>query len=122
MPPFSDASPEERSQQEALLILDLQKQHISVNYENPTITMGRDAKNRIVVDHPKVSRIHARIELHKNGFILSDQSTNGTHVFPSGGEAFLLKKEKWTMEGDGIIYLGKAQTPDALNAIHFHIL
>lgn len=122
MPPFQAPSPDGNLPRDALLVLDLQNQHVSVDHENPNITLGRHAKNRIVIDHPKVSRIHARIELKKDVFILTDQSTNGTHVHPSGGDALVLRKEKWAMEGDGIIYLGKTATPDSPNAIHYHIL
>ena len=122
MPPFTDSPPDDRSPQDTLLVLDLQNQHVSVNYENPAITMGRDSKNRIVIDHPKVSRIHALIELQKNVFVLTDQSTNGTHVHLSDGSVVELKKERWTIEGDGIIYLGKVLTPDNPDAIHFQLL
>lgn len=119
---MTDSPPDMNSQTDALLVLDLEKQHVSVSYEQPNITMGRDSKNRIVVNHPKVSRIHARIELKKNAFVLTDQSSNGTHIHPSDGDAIVLKKDEWTLEGDGIIYLGKAATPDSPNAIHYHTL
>lgn len=107
---------------DALLTLDLKKQHVSVNYEQPSITIGRDEKNRIVVNHPKVSRVHARIEMKDNAFLLTDQSTNGTHIHPNDGDAVVLEREKCILEGDGIIYLGKVATPDAPNAIHYHTL
>jgi adenylate cyclase len=122
MPPSSDPSADDRLSRDALLILDLPNQHVSVDCENPSVTLGRHANNRIVIDHPKVSRIHARIELRKDEFVLTDQSTNGTHVHPNGGDAVVLRKTKWTMKGDGIIYLGRTATPDSPNAIHFHIL
>jgi pSer/pThr/pTyr-binding forkhead associated (FHA) protein len=122
MTAFSDAPPDDSVPQDALLILDLQKQHVSVNYENPSVTMGRDSKNRIVINHPKVSRVHARIELQKDKFVLTDQSTNGTYIHPNDGDAVVLKKGKRALEGDGIIFLGKAATPDSPNAIHYQIL
>lgn len=122
MTAFSDAPPDDSLPQDALLILDLKKQHVSVNFENPSVTMGRDSKNRIVINHPKVSRVHARIELQKDTFVLTDQSTNGTYIHPNDGDAVVLKKGKQALEGDGIIYLGKAATPDSPNAIHYQIL
>lgn len=122
MAPFTDAPPDYSLPRDALLILDLQKQHVSVNYEQPRITLGRDSKNRIVIDHPKVSRVHARIEMRNDTFILTDQSTNGTHIHPYDGDAVVLKKENCKLEGDGIIYLGKASTTDSPNAIRYHTI
>ncbi len=122
MAPLPDSSTDCHLPRDVILILDSQKQHVSVNYEQPSITMGRDAGNRVVINHPKVSRIHARIEMKKNAFIIADQSTNGTYIHPSGGETVVLKKEERELEGDGIIYLGKAATPDSPNAIHYHTL
>jgi pSer/pThr/pTyr-binding forkhead associated (FHA) protein len=44
-------------------------------------TIGRTAGNRLVLDYPKISRNHARIERKGRDFILRDlQSTNGTRV------------------------------------------
>lgn len=117
----SDAKPHTLPK-DALLILDARKQHVSVNFEQPNVTIGRDARNRIVINHPKVSRIHARVEMHQDRFILIDQSTNGTYIHPDGGVAIELKRETWTLKGDGIIYLGKEATPNSRNAIHYQIL
>ena len=122
MAPSAQSPPDNGISRNALLILDLRKQHVSVNYEQPSITIGRDAKNRIVINHPKVSRIHARIDMTKNAFVLTDQSTNGTYIHPNEGDAVVLKKEKCELEGEGIIYAGKAATPDSPNAIHYHTL
>ena len=122
MVPPTESYPDDGLSRDALLILDLRKQHVSVNYEQPSITIGRAAKNRIVINHPKVSRIHARIDMTKDAFVLTDQSSNGTHIHPDEGDAVVLKKQKCELEGEGIIYVGKAATPDAPNAIHYHTL
>ena len=107
---------------QTMLILDLEDQHVSVTFEQPSITIGRDSSNRIVVDHPKVSWFHARVELRDKRFILTDQSTNGTYVHPTGEKANKLSREEQCLNGDGIIYLGKASTPDAKVAIHYNVL
>ena len=120
--PFTNAEPNHTSPDEALLILDLRNQHVSVNHEQPSISMGRDSKNRIVINHPKVSRIHARIEMQTNRFTMTDQSTNGTYIHPDNGDAIVLKRKTCVLKGDGIIYLGKEATPDSQNAIRYHIL
>ncbi len=47
----------------------------------PTFTIGRDAKNDLVIPHPTVSRFHARIEQRDGSFVISDlNSSNGTYI------------------------------------------
>lgn len=49
--------------------------------DEPTLVLGRDPRNAIVVDHPQVSRRHARITRVKDVWVLEDMaSTNGTWV------------------------------------------
>jgi hypothetical protein len=49
--------------------------------DKPTLVLGRDPRNAIVVDHPQVSRHHARITRQKDVWVLEDlESTNGTWV------------------------------------------
>ena len=46
-----------------------------------SVTIGSHAGNGLVIADPTVSRFHARIELDRNGFLLTDlDSTNGTLV------------------------------------------
>jgi two-component system, NtrC family, response regulator GlrR len=46
-----------------------------------SVTIGSHAGNGLCIADPTVSRFHARIELDRNGFLLSDlDSTNGTYV------------------------------------------
>jgi ABC-type multidrug transport system ATPase subunit/pSer/pThr/pTyr-binding forkhead associated (FHA) protein len=46
-----------------------------------TLSLGRDPKNDTVIDHPAVSRFHARITRRDGAFVISDlNSTNGTFV------------------------------------------
>ncbi len=55
-------------------ILDLRSQ--------PTVTIGRDPGNDLTLDHPQISRYHARLELQQDGSLrITDlNSTNGTFV------------------------------------------
>lgn len=48
---------------------------------NPSLTIGRDLSNRLPINHPAVSRFHAKIELQNSEFILTDlSSSNGTYL------------------------------------------
>ncbi|MEN9217084.1 MAG: FHA domain-containing protein, partial [Gloeomargarita sp. HHBFW_bins_162] len=45
------------------------------------LTIGRDPHNDLVINHPTVSRCHARVERKDGSFVLTDLgSTNGTYV------------------------------------------
>jgi Nif-specific regulatory protein len=48
------------------------------SFTSPRITVGRSPDNDIVLDDPRVSRLHAVIEKRGSGYFLDDQSTNGT--------------------------------------------
>lgn len=58
----------------------------SVQLEGPLVTIGRDAANTVRLDHPTVSRFHARIRRNGDVFEILDggspgpPSTNGTFV------------------------------------------
>jgi len=46
-----------------------------------TLSLGRDPQNDTVIDHPAVSRLHARIVRRDGAFVIADLgSTNGTFV------------------------------------------
>lgn len=52
-----------------------------IEWQQLTLTIGRDNANDIVIDHPLASRRHARFERDDNGYVIRDlESTNGTYV------------------------------------------
>ncbi|MDA8139820.1 MAG: adenylate/guanylate cyclase domain-containing protein [Desulfobacteraceae bacterium] len=93
--------------EDATLLLDTQERQFIVNQEHPVITMGRDAVNTIKIVDPKVSRLHARIELRKDKFVLIDQSTNGTFLIDEQGIEVLLRRDEITLPEKGTIGLGE---------------
>jgi class 3 adenylate cyclase len=78
---------------EAELALYFQGKRWTICQSLPVISMGRDSANEIVVNDPRVSRIHARIELRKDRFILVDQSTNGTYIMVEDGQGPMVRRE-----------------------------
>jgi len=65
--------------------------------------VGRDPRSAFVVDHPQVSRRHARITRHGDGWVVEDlESTNGTFL---NGERVLAPQP--LADGD-VIELGDA--------------
>ncbi|MEY2631791.1 MAG: hypothetical protein RIR00_445 [Pseudomonadota bacterium] len=65
-----------------------------VDERSPTLTMGRDLSNFLIVEDRKASRIHARLEYRNGRFLLVDQSTNGSYVSQGNeAEAFIWQAE-----------------------------
>ena len=72
---------------------------ILVDHERPILTMGRGVANHLIVDDPLVSRMHARIELQRNRFMLIDQSTNGTFLKIQDADPIFLRRDAIQLEG-----------------------
>jgi len=90
-----------------------------VDQEHPVVTLGRDASNDIVFNDPKVSRLHARIELRKDKFVLVDQSTNGTYLLRQDGQTALLKWDEVQLSDQGIIGIGEKTSAESVLIIRF---
>lgn len=82
-------------------------------------SLGRHAENDLVVDHPPVSRFHARVEFRAGNFFLVDRSTNGTHLTTERGETLFLHLEEATLQGAGWFSLGLAAAPNTEWAIRY---
>jgi predicted component of type VI protein secretion system len=81
--------------------------------------VGRADENDVVIRGGLISRVHARIELERNKFVLIDQSTNGSFVHFAGGEEVFVRRDSLPLRGEGTIGLGKAPDPDSPQTIHF---
>ena len=101
------------------MILHYKGEQIRVNQKRPVITIGRDSNNHLVISDPRVSRIHARIELRRNKFVLVDQSTNGTYILPGNGEIVMMRRDEIVLPRKGIISLGQQVVTDSPMAISF---
>ena len=66
-----------------------------------------------------ISRLHARIELNRNKFVLIDQSTNGTFVQTAEGEESFVRRDSLQLKGEGMIGLGKLPESDSVQTIRF---
>lgn len=82
----------------------------TISTEQPVLSIGRSSDNNFVLDNDRTSRHHATIELLQGKFILSDQSTNGTYVAKENQQPIFLRREKITLDSNGLIGVG--QTPD----------
>lgn len=94
---------------------------VEVDQDRPSVTLGRQSHNDVVVNDNRVSRSHARIEYSRGRFILIDQSTNGTFMLIQGKKRVSLKRDEAQMLGSGIISLGREPDPDSPLAIQYAI-
>ena len=99
------------------LKLVLAKQEVVLDDTRKQITIGRADENDLVIRGHLISRIHARIEISRQKFVLIDQSTNGTFVQSPGGEESFIRRDSIQLKGAGLIGLGRvpeAQSPQTI--------
>ncbi len=88
----------------------------------PALTLGRDLRNKLVIDDRKASRRHARIEKRREGYYLIDTSTNGCFVSIAGQQETLVRRREMLLEGMGRISFGcSASDPEADGADFEHL-
>jgi class 3 adenylate cyclase len=86
-----------------------------------SLTLGRAEENDVVVEGHLISRLHARIEAQRNRFVLVDQSTNGTFVMSQEGREAFVRRDDFTLQGAGLIGLGRMPETDSPDAIEFQL-
>ena len=73
------------------------------------IHVGRVRQAEFVVNDPRVSRTHARIDWRNGSVLLVDVSSSGCWVrFAGGGSDLLLRREECVLHGRGDIALGSS--------------
>ncbi len=83
------------------------------------LTMGRADENDVAVTGTQISRLHARIEVARDRFLLIDQSTNGTFVINQEGKESFVRRDSVILQGRGYIGLGKLPDPNAPDVIRY---
>lgn len=64
-----------------LMLVEGPEPGLAFPLNEPDLVLGRDPRNAIVIQHPQVSRRHARIVLREGAWVIKDLgSTNGTFV------------------------------------------
>ena len=89
----------------------IQLQHLdlslSFHARELPVHLGRNEHAEVVVNDPRVSRLHARIESRSGGFVLVDLSSFGTWVRFSGSDSDIaLRRDECQLHGTGEIALG----------------
>jgi len=101
------SAPDPASSQIELKWLELRSMF---NAQEMPIHLGRINEAHFIVSDPRVSRLHARLQLRQGSFVLTDISSYGTWVrfHGNGGVSheLALRREECVLHGDGEISLG----------------
>ena len=99
--------------------LDLKKSFKS--FEMP-IHIGRVSSVEFVINDPRVSREHARIDWRNGSVMLVDVSTYGCWVrFSGGGSDLMLRREECVLHGKGEIALGASFADISVPTVAFAV-
>ena len=94
-------------------------EELLVDGEQPRVTIGRAEDNDLVIKGNLISRLHCKVEMSRDRFMLIDQSTNGTFVITRQGEELFVRRDSAQLTGEGVIGLGRVVQPGSAQAIHF---
>lgn len=86
------------------------------------LTLGRERGNDLIIEDPKASRRHARIQRRGDQYFLSDQSTNGTYVSPKGAKEQLLRRTEMVLSGSGVICFGSSVNEPQADSAEYEFL
>jgi pSer/pThr/pTyr-binding forkhead associated (FHA) protein len=101
------------------LRLRFDDRELLVDERHSSITVGRAEDNDLVVKGHLISRLHARIEISRDQFVLIDQSTNGTFVQTADGQGLFIRHASLQLKGQGMIGLGHLPGEDSPRIIRF---
>ncbi|MCC7257737.1 MAG: FHA domain-containing protein [Gammaproteobacteria bacterium] len=102
------------------LRLKFRGQEIVLGGTNKTAaSMGRADENDVVIKGNLISRVHARIDLRKNRFVLVDESTNGTFIQRDDGEEVYVRRDSAELTGSGVIGMGRLASRGTPLAIEY---
>lgn len=102
-----------------LVWLDLRKRFRS--FQLP-VHIGRVSQAEFVVNDPRVSRAHARVDWRNGSILLVDVSTYGSWVrFSGGGADLLLRREECVLHGKGEIALGASFSDLSVPTVMFSV-
>jgi class 3 adenylate cyclase len=94
---------------------------LELGMARPAVTLGRDPGCDMVIRDPRASRQHARIELRRDKFVLTDISSNGTYVTIDGEAELAIKREELILRGAGRIVFGHPWAPDCPEVLAFSL-
>ena len=92
----------------------------TVDAAHPSVTIGRDEQADIVIKNRSASRMHAKIELRFDKFVLIDLSSNGSYVTIRGEIEIPLRREEVVLRKNGTISLGHPYDNNPSEIVFFY--
>ena len=84
--------------------------------------IGRSSQSVVLIDDPRVSRLHARLDWHGSSFHLTDLSSNGTTLRLEGHAALHLRRTACSLHGRGEIGLSGTPGSAGVSTLGFEVL
>ena len=106
----------------AMLHVRFRGKGYELNKAKPILGLGRGEENDIVVPDAHASRLHARIELRRDKFVLVDQSINGTYLLIDGERELCLRRGDLPLRASGLIRLGRSTQGEPDECIAFTVV
>ncbi len=93
------------------------------SFELP-VHIGRVRNVEFMVNDPRVSRTHARLEWRNGSVVLVDVSSYGSWIRFSGanGADVLLRREECVLHGEGELALGASFADTSVPTVHFKVI
>ncbi|THF60286.1 adenylate/guanylate cyclase domain-containing protein [Pseudothauera rhizosphaerae] len=112
----------DEAQREQRLELDWLDRHRVLAASHDPLVIGRGEEAGFIVNDPRVSRRHARLEWSGGQCVLTDFSSNGTWVRLAGAaQALMLRRDGIMLHGEGEIVLGAPPDDFTVPAIAFRV-
>jgi adenylate cyclase len=102
-----------------LLIISYLGHDWRVSPVEPRLSLGRSADCDVVVNDPQASRLHAKLELRSDKFVLVDRSTNGTLLKIGQSPEVELHREEAILQGEGTIRFGGLDRSSVGETVHY---
>lgn len=96
---------------------------VAFNLTDLPIKIGRVPEADFIVNDPRVSRMHATIDIRSGNYLLSDVSSYGTWVrFAGGDNIIMLRRQECLLHSDGEIAMGAPFTDFSTPTIGFKLV
>ena len=82
-----------------------------IDAHKPVLSLGRDGESDVVIGDRRASRRHATIERRGDGFVIADNSTNGTFVTLTGKPELVLRRGECTARASSALPLRRQARP-----------
>jgi len=110
---------EDKLRKASKLLINFKDSTVEVSDRKKSINLGRADDNDVVVKGNLISRIHAKVEMRRGRFVITDQSTNGTFVQDIQGHEEFVRRDSTELGAEGTIGLGRTEEPGSSLAIYF---